>query len=525
MDEEKKDLKNEDKPNVVIEEELHGEGKDIHQEDEQSKSVGIDQMIKNILGKTPEIDSDSGELKHITLIQNLNYVDKNSGFVMGDHAEINDITFQSEKKCDDVKITTFLQGSIVENREVLIGWLKEHYNDFEMAFLISLAVFEKSPYLWVYEIAEDLYRMMEKEKEENEKNREKIPSNQRIEDMGGIVYSDGIYDHTGWVECDFLRFQASESAQMVLGCVWTEFIFYRETLIRWLEKYVSKSNYTKMARAIEALTILARLDFYYFEKNVIGVFFARKDFWADFAVAKIMIQVYEDERYKNNIIKQFKHWANSKNLHHLLAALQMCVKAGGGQDMVQMAVGNYLDQLLQEFCDSDSRAYEEVLPIFFCIGERKAVYYKAIVTVLYDKMMRFSGRKQRHKKQLLGVIFFILLQLDFQSSKVDVNNKAKSKDMIFVKMCLIKNEITPKLLELWKYIWKSREFHKMTEEFLERYLYQYGGCSQDDINYLRQFLYSFQDTEFERNNMEFFLRKVSLRNKRPVHTAERINNY
>ena len=138
--------------------------------------------------------------------------------------------------------------------------------------------------------------------------------------------------------------------------------------------------------------------------------------------------------------------------------------------------------------------------------------------------MKCEGRKQNADRVLVGLAFFLLLQIDDSESNVDVNQKGKNKDMIFVKMCLIKNDISLKVQELWKYLWKSREFHKLTKAFLEKYLYQYGGCGQRDIDYLRQFLYSFLDSEVDRNNMEFFLKKISLKNHMRVRAAERINH-
>ena len=72
-------------------------------------------------------------------------------------------------------------------------------------------------------------------------------------------------------------------------------------------------------------------------------------------------------------------------------------------------------------------------------------------------------------------------------------------------------------------IWTSRELHGVTKKFLERYIYQYGGCGQRELDYLRDFLYSFQDTESDQRNMDYFLKKIAMRKKQPVKVAERIN--
>lgn len=487
----------------------------------ESERSDYGRYIKNVA----EEFNNSGIKEQQITIKNLYFVKENSGFVLGDQADLNDISlYEREKKDNDYKNTFVCDECVVEDRGKLIVWLTEHYNDFEMAFLIALAVFEKTPYLWVYDMAEKLFCMMEGDKETARQNKIKIPNNQRIKMAGGMQYHDDIYNHTGKIESEFIRFQNSEYGQRVLESVWTEFIFFRETLIKWLNWYISDRNYSKTIMAVKALAKLAELDFDYFSRCVLGKLFTRNEFMADFAVSQIMGYVYQHEQYKNNVDKLFKYWSREGHLHYSLTALMICVNEGWGQEKVQLAVEGYIDQLLREIKSNKGGEYEKQLPLFFSIGRRKAVYFKAIVTILYNRLMEYNGQKHQIDKAWTGLVFFLLLQIDDSQSHIDVNRKEKQKEMIFVKMCLIKNDAAPKVQELWKYIWKSRELHKLTKEFLENYLYQYGGCKQEDIDYLRQFLYSFQDSEADRNNMEFFLKKISFKVKRPVKTAERISN-
>ena len=276
--------------------------------------------------------------------------------------------------------------------------------------------------------------------------------------------------------------------------------------------------------AINAFGDLARIDFDYFNKYVTKIFFSKNEFIDDFAISQIIGQVHKDDRYKNNVERLFNYWSREGNINYSLTALMIGINEGWTQERVQFAVEGYINQLLMEMKASRGGEYRRQLPVFFKIGNRKAVYFKAIVAVLYDKLTVCRERREKAEKILVGLAFFLLLQIDDQQSNIDVNRTEKHKGMIFVWMCLIKNDTAPKVRELWKYIWKSREFHKLTKDFLEKYLYQYGGCKQSEIDYLRQFLYSFQDSEEDRNNMAYFLKKISLKNKWPVRTAERINN-
>lgn len=493
-------------------------------EQEQSVSYTQGEFGNYIEDAKEEFNNTENKVQQF-VIENLLFVKENMGCILGDHADINDISLGGNQKRDNQCWETFTSDKcVVEDRETLVSWLTQHYNDFEMAFIIALAVFEKTPYLWVYEMAEELFSLMEGDKEEARQNKIRIPNNQRIKTVGGRKYLDGIYNHTGRIENEFICFQKPEYATRVLECMWNEFIFFREILVRWLISYISNQNYSKTIRAVNALAELATLDFDYFNKNVIKALWDRNEFMADFAISQVVVQVHKDGRYRDNAEKLFKYWARGGNLNYSLTALMICVNAGWDQEKVQLAVEGYIVHLLLDMKANRRDKYRRMLPVFYEIGSRKAVYFKAIVCNLYDKLMECAQKKQRSEKVLIGLIFFLLLQIDDSESNIDINQKEKNRDMIFVKMCLIKNDVAHKVQELWRYLWKSREFHKLTKEFLEKYLYQYGGCKQSDIDYLRQFLYSFQDSEEDRNNMEFFLKKISFKNKRPVRTAERINH-
>lgn len=456
-----------------------------------------------------------------TIIKNLYYIKENAGLVVGDDAEIEEITFQKEAK-NNIYSRTTNHKCMIDDKVKLIEWLSEHYNDFEMAFMISVAVFERTPYLWVYDMAESLYELMEKE--EALSTKVKIPNNQRLEVIGAKKYRDYIYNHTGKIESEFICFQNDTYAQIILVNVWQEFIFLRDTLLNWLNNYISTLNYSKAIMAVNAIALFASCDFDYFYRNEIKILFKKNEFMTDFAVAQIMSQVYEDDRYQDNVKKLFLYWSKGGgvgNVHYSLTALLTCMIRDWKQDKIEIAVREYFNEILKSISTGSESRYKVFLPVFFSIGRRRAEYFKAVVSVLYDKLTECN--RQREKRNI-GILFFWLLTIDDQQSNVDVINSKKNKDMIFVKMCLIKNDTAIKVRALWRFIWTNRELRRPTKAFLEKYLYQYGGCEQAQIDYLRQFLYSFQESNEERENMDYFLKKISLRSKRSVRAAERINH-
>lgn len=477
--------------------------------------------------KINEIEEASGKENPrilIAPINTLNLLNNKKGIVFGDQASLENVNFggdQAEDVSEDGNVID--SNCIVASEEQLCKWLEQHYEDFEMAFLLALAVFGQLPCTWVYEIAEDLFEMMEGEKEEADKSRISVPHHRRVKTVGAKVYKNYIYNHTGRVEEEFICFQSAEYAPRVLECVWNEFRYFRMQLVCWLENYISDVNYSKTIRAINALAMLLQHDFTYSERTVIKPLLNRNNDISDFAVAQILLQVHENEQFRENVEHLFLHWTKQGRIHVSLITLIMCASKNWPPNQVKPAIENYINEIIQPRVKGLDILYEYWIPYLYAIGNRRAIYFKMIVEVLYDKMMQYSARKDRDKQKIVGNIFWQLINIDDLESKIDVNRKAKHQDMIFVKMCLIKNEEAPKLHALWKYLWKNRDMHRETKKFLERYLFQYGGCSKDHINYLRQFLYSFQDTPSDKEEMEFFLQKISLRNSCPVRAAEKIN--
>lgn len=456
-------------------------------------------------------------------IENLYFSKDNSGIILGDQANLENIAFGGKIEEAVPEKEEPGRECVVMSKEELNGWIAQHYNDFEMAFLLALAVFEKSPCTWVYESAEDLFRMMDGDKEEAQRERLRIPHQKRIEIIGGKEYRGYIYNHTGRVEEDFIRFQSSEYALRVLECVWNEFRYFREWLFTWLGKYISRMNYSKSVKAINALAILLENDFSFFENKAIKPLLAREDLVTDFAVAQIMVQAHDNARYSNNIENLFLYWTKQRKVHCSFITLMMCVTKDWPRQKIKEAIQSYINEVLREIEEKRDDGYERYLSVFYAIGNRKAAYFKMIVEVLYEKLSQYDSRKDRNRKQIIGYIFWLMLLIDDKKSNIDVNRPKKHKDMIFVKMCLIKNDTAVQLQELWKYLWKSRELHKMTKVFLEKYLFQYGGCGDEHITYLRQFLYSFQDTQADRDDMEFFLKKIAMKSNRAVRAAEKIS--
>lgn len=492
--------------------------------EEQPDGAKQDQSSKIFSNLNGEYDTAENRESQL-MIKNLYIIGQNSGIVLGDQADLHNVEFSPEPLKGREPDSDFsYDDCIVKDESTLVAWLTKHYNDFEMAFLISLAVFERTPYLWIYEMTDNLFYMMEGNQNESKADKLAVPDRQRMKTAGAKKYYGVLYNHMGRVESEFICFQKPEYAKRILRCIWMEFVFFRETLIKWLSGYICDKNCTKIIMATEALAKLAELDFEYFNRVVIKVFFARKNFGVDFSVSQIMGRAYETERYRENINKLFVYWCRERNIHYSFAALMLSVNNEWGQERVQMAVEGYINNLLRETQGDIRGEYREYLPTFYEIGARRAVYFKSIVMVLYDKLQKYSDRRFRLEKSMVGLIFFWLLEIDYLQSDINVNRKKQNKEMIFVKMCLIRNDIAPQIQELWRYIWKDREFHRFTKIFLEKYLYQYGGCDQNDIDYLQQFLNSFQESDADRKNMEFFLRKISLKSRRPVRAAGRINN-
>lgn len=495
----------------------------------QNYDESVDSMadkLKKVIGVILE-KKNEGDSGASVSIQNLNLIYHNDGIVTGNNANMQEIDIQKEGYMNPKQEQTRSDDTncFIANHDTLMAWFTEHYEDYEMAFIIALAVFEKMPYLWVYTIAEDLYALLEQGKEGNQSVKEKIANTNRINNIGAKTYPGIVLNHTGKTENIFICFQSAEYFRNILECVWDEYIFLRETMIKWLAEYISDQNYSKAIRAIKALAIFAQLDFDYFNREVIPKLFSKKSFMSDYAIAQIFLQVNHNEKYQKNIENIYLHWAKLPNIHYIFTALMIGIANKWTQSIMEIAIERYLHKMIQEISNGTTKEYVSELSTFFSIGQRKAVYFKAIVAVLYDELKMYEGWRQRFLRISVGMCFFSLLCVDNSQSNIDVQNMEKHKEMIFVKMCLISNDsvdTTLKVRQLWKFIWTNKELRGSTRALLEQYLYQFGGCGSQQVKDLRNFLYSFLDTEDEGREMDYFLRKIAMRRTRPILVAEKI---
>lgn len=461
----------------------------------------------------------------VCMIHTLNCVKENSGIIMGDQANMGNINLRNRDKIDNSQQIqdTSIEHCFIEEAESLIEWMTGHYSTYDMAFIIAAAVFEKTPCPWIYDSAEQLFALINEKQEPYIIEKVGMANSHRIRNIGGKTYKGTVYNHTGEIQCEFICFQKKDYAEKVLNCVWKEYVFLREKLVFWLNEYLSSDNYTKAVRAINAIVLFSKIDFDYFSRVVVNALLSKKDLLADYAVAQIMAQLYQDETYCGNIEKNYVYWAKGENIHQLLTALMLGVANKWSQNKMELAISRYIDKLLMGLGKKDSDEYLSNLSSFYAVGQRKAVFFKTVVKVLYDKMEIYEGYKYKWYRLNIGAVFLLLLAIDASQSNIDTMEPDKNIDMIFVKMCLINNDVGVKIRKLWRFIWKNKETHKQTRNILENYLYQYGGCSQMEVLYLKSFLYSFQETESERKDMDYFLRKIAVKNVRPVKTAERVN--
>lgn len=513
-----------DAPEILKQEEgpIQKETADVPVQEERPEQKEKADAPKQEERSEQKTENNSNQI-HPTIIYNLYMALYNDGIIIGDNADLEGVYFGSkqkqERETDDISVS---KECVLKDEDSLSQWLAEHYNDFEMAFLLALAVFEQFPCSWVYEIAGELFQIMGGDEEAANQNRIRIPHRQRIKIIGAQEYRYYIYNHTGRVEDDFIRFQKQEYAERVLECVWKEFRYFRENLFIWLEKYISKTNYAKNAKAIRALACLLEHDFPYFESRMLQPLLKKGDLMTDFAVAQIMSQAHKNPQYQDNIENLFSYWTGMRKLRWSLITLMICVN-DWPESKISLAIETYIDETLKEKETGYGSGYVGCLSVCYAIGHRKAVYFRVMAEVLYDKLQQYSSRKDRDKQYHVGDIFWNLICIDFRESNIDVNREDKHKDMVFVKLCLMNHETAAKVQALWKYIWKNRKMRSRTKSFLERYLFQFGGCNEKYASSLRQFLFSFQDTPEERADMESFLQKISLRNRLPVRTAEKIN--
>lgn len=384
-----------------------------------------------------------------------------NGVVVGDNAQIEDVRFLDKTgKASKEKRTkgTFGFQSVAE----LADWVTMYFKKYELALMITTAVFHDMPYIWINTYSKALYEKW-KIHMEVEEGAEIVAKDILLNEIGAMTYTGYIITNGGKTETEFIAFEDEAVPEMVLKYIWNQYLDFREILIEWIKLYALKANVSQAYAAVEAIAIWAQEDFGYFESRILNGLITEESF---VTVAELMSIIGRNPAFQLNIQKKALHWGTLQSIQYPMLALVIAQKGKWEVCEISKLAERYFENVVQELERGQEGDYIDWLPLMYLVGGRNANYHKAIVDALHHMASKQAGKYPSGKKACLNFIFYMLVQSDMEQSHIE---SRKVKEMIMVRMLFIKNQYSDYLCRLWEDTWSNRRLQRLLKKMMRRY--------------------------------------------------------
>lgn len=437
-----------------MEEETQEKSQDIQEDAAEDRAESGRKTVLEGIKQAIEQVSDSSV--YISIFAN-NIISENKGVVTGDNAQIDDLQFLNHNNETLGKVGYSDEENLSGEKTTaeLAQWIQTHYGKFELAELISLAVFYDMPYLWVHTNAKALFHKLGWDLQEEVFVTAK---DSLLCEFSAFTYKGYIVANGGKTETEFVAFKDAEMAKFVLEYVWAQYIDIRIPLIVWGEWYTCRANYSQARAAVCAMAVWAQCDYGYFDTKILSGLIRKENI---VTVAELVSLIAQNELLEENIRRKVVHWGTLQSYEYVMLALMVAHK---NEWDVERIIKNYFSQLMWEVENSRKWEYTSQIVLMYAIGQRKANYYKAIVKALASYNAPKNNWLQTRK--ILALVFYMLLKSDMELLRAGRNEE---KELILVRMLFIRNEYREPLCELWKNALRNNlvrnEIRKMMKEY------------------------------------------------------------
>lgn len=391
----------------------------------------------------------------------------NYGVMAGDDARFEDIRIRDSEK----KEGNHNSGNMFDDKEELNNWLEENYESYSMALMISAAVFDSLPYIWVVQAADKLFRSFKHDKEEEVRT---YGITELLSRFGAEICQGEMNTYTGITPVEVVHLTETEYRERILRFIWKECPRLHDTIIYWLESYSMQKPVLMSRAAMEVTGLLVSWDYYFFLNNMVSRIQEDKNIATDMLIAQIVVALNREEMYQDNIRNLLHVWSKEHRLHYLLTGLFVCVGLEDKKDILENIIKQYIHKMMEEIRDRASGEYLSHAYDFFAVGMRAFTFYRILVEKMYALVQE---RNTLSEKKDICRLFLLLFSTDVSLARIEDNEEA-----IFIKLCMVQHEVSNKICILWQMVWQCRDNRELFYRLLARYdlkIYKAGavGCS------------------------------------------------
>ncbi|MDE7417945.1 MAG: hypothetical protein K2N44_16855 [Lachnospiraceae bacterium] len=378
----------------------------------------------------------------------------NYGVMAGDDARFENITIRDQARKKGARKS----GNIFADKEELNNWLDENYESYSMALMISAAVFETQPYIWVVQAADRLFQSFDHNKEEDVRA---YGMTDLLSRFGAEICQGEMNTYTGITSVEVVHLTETEYREKILRFIWKECPQLHDKIILWLESYSMQKPVLMSRAAMEVVGLLVSWDYYFFLNNMVNKIQNEKRIATDMLIAQIVIALNRDETYQKNVYNLLQVWSKEHRIHYLLTGLFVCVGLKDKNDILENIIERYIQNMMKEICDKNLGEYSSFVYDFFAVGMRAFTFYRILVEKIYALVQ--EGVTPREKKDICR-LFLYLFSTDISLARIEDKEEA-----IFIKLCMVQHDVSAKICLLWQMVWQCRDYRELFYLLLARY--------------------------------------------------------
>ena len=419
---------------------------DIEEKEVEKSNEKTSEKTKEESAEENEIEQILGDIEHQEDKKNtyIKYrIINNYGVMAGDDARFENIRIKDqERKKGSQKL-----GNIFQDKEELNNWLEENYESYSMALMISVAAFNTQPYIWLVQAADRLFQAFNHKKDEEART---YGMTDILSRFGAEICQGEINTYTGITPVEVVHLTEEGYKEKILKFIWKECPQLQDKIIFWLESYSMQKPVVMARAAVEVIGLLVCWDYYFFQNNMLNRIHDEKSIHTDMLIAQIVIALDKEEMYQKNIYNLLQAWSKERRVHYLLTGLFVCVGAEDKNDILENMVERYIQKTMEEIRDNEAREYLLLVYDFFAVGMRAFTFYRIMVEKLYALVQE---RVTPREKKAVCRLFLVLFSVDISLARIENKEEA-----IFIKLCMVKHDVSFKILFLWQMVWQCRDY-------------------------------------------------------------------
>lgn len=378
----------------------------------------------------------------------------NYGVMAGDEARFENIRIRDPEGKKDARKSE----NVLEDERERHNWLEENYESYPMALMISVAVFDSKPYIWVVKAADRLFQSFGHKKEEEEQT---YGMTDLLRCFGAEICQGEMNTYTGITPVQVVHLMKTEYREEILRFVWKECPRLHDKIIFWLESYSMQKPILMSRAAMEVTGMLVSWDYYFFLNNMVIKIQDEKSIDTDMLIAQIVIALNRNEVYQKNVYNLLQVWSKDHRIHYLLTGLFVCVGLEDKNDILEIIIERYIQNMMREIHNKKPGEYLLFGYDFFAVGMRAFTFYRILVEKMYAMLQeRVTPRERKDICRL----FLTLFSTDISLAQIEDKEEA-----IFIKLCMVQHDVRAKICFLWQAVWQCRDYRELFYTFLARY--------------------------------------------------------